>query len=265
MTRLSVKALRLYDRQGLLQPAHIDPSSGYRYYSLDQADRAEIIRVLRSIDMPLADIQEIVSSENDKVVSERLQMHKARLVDKLQAQETALVQLDRMIKSKAVIKPYEIQLSEEPIQHIAAVGIHTSLGKIANDIQTGFGTLVQGLGAAGVALIGAPMILYHNVIDQESEGDIEIAAPVATPFTSKGDVYCRELEAGTMATTIHLGHYEGIVLAYHALTRWISEQGFEITGATREIYLNDPQLVSPEELQTRIEFPISATDVTNTP
>jgi len=40
MTRLSVKALRLYDENGLLPPAHVDPSSGYRYYDFGQANRA---------------------------------------------------------------------------------------------------------------------------------------------------------------------------------------------------------------------------------
>ena len=52
MVRLSVKALRHYDEQGLLSPAVVDPSSGYRYYRYSQANRAEAIRILRSLDMP---------------------------------------------------------------------------------------------------------------------------------------------------------------------------------------------------------------------
>lgn len=258
MTRLSVKALRLYDAQGLLRPAHIDPSSGYRYYHLDQAYRAEIIRVLRSIDMPLPDIREIVESENDVVLSARLQLHKARLVERVEAQGAALVYLETMIQSKEVVRPYEILLSEEPIQRVAAVKIHTSLGKIANDIQAGFVTLMQGLGRLGISPAGAPMILYHNVIDRESEGDIEIAAPVGLSFSSEGDVYGRELEAGTMATTVYRGRYEGIARAYHAMTQWVSENGYDIAGPTREIYVNDPRTVAPEELLTRLEFPVCA-------
>ena len=56
MTRLSIKALRLYDGLGLLTPAWVDPSSSYRYYRLGQANRAEAIRVLRQVDMPLEEI-----------------------------------------------------------------------------------------------------------------------------------------------------------------------------------------------------------------
>ena len=42
-TRLSVKALRHYDELGLLRPAFVDPSSGYRYYRPAQANQAEAI------------------------------------------------------------------------------------------------------------------------------------------------------------------------------------------------------------------------------
>ncbi|MBM4203812.1 MAG: MerR family DNA-binding transcriptional regulator [Gammaproteobacteria bacterium] len=39
-TRLSIKALRLYADRGLLNPVHIDPESGYRYYASDQLIQA---------------------------------------------------------------------------------------------------------------------------------------------------------------------------------------------------------------------------------
>ena len=53
-SRLSVKALRLYDAEGLLAPAWVDPASGYRHYRPEQVRRAEAIRVPRTVDMPLA-------------------------------------------------------------------------------------------------------------------------------------------------------------------------------------------------------------------
>ena len=53
ITHLSVKALRIYANEGLLQPMYVDPESGYRYYSLAQAALAARIRLLRLVDMPL--------------------------------------------------------------------------------------------------------------------------------------------------------------------------------------------------------------------
>ena len=43
-TRLSPKALCLYDQLGLVVPAQVDAASGYRRYSEDQVDSADAAR-----------------------------------------------------------------------------------------------------------------------------------------------------------------------------------------------------------------------------
>ncbi len=56
-SRLSPKALRLYDELGLLTPARVDPVSGYRLYEPGQLDRARLVARLRRLGMPLARIR----------------------------------------------------------------------------------------------------------------------------------------------------------------------------------------------------------------
>jgi protein phosphatase len=55
-SRLSPKALRLYDGLGLLAPAHVDPWTGYRFYRPEQLERARLVAWLRRLGMPLARI-----------------------------------------------------------------------------------------------------------------------------------------------------------------------------------------------------------------
>jgi len=57
-SRLSVKSLRNYDESGLLPAVHVDSQSGYRYYAVTQLARADAIRSLRTVGMPLAEIAE---------------------------------------------------------------------------------------------------------------------------------------------------------------------------------------------------------------
>jgi DNA-binding transcriptional MerR regulator len=64
-SRLSAKALRLYDELGLLEPARVDAESGYRYYSASQFDRAWLIAVLRQLQIPLAEIKSLVALDSD--------------------------------------------------------------------------------------------------------------------------------------------------------------------------------------------------------
>ncbi|GAA2100296.1 MerR family transcriptional regulator [Streptomyces albiaxialis] len=59
LTRLSPKALRLYDELGLLTPARVDPFSGYRYYDPAQVERARLVAWLRRLGMPLARIRTV--------------------------------------------------------------------------------------------------------------------------------------------------------------------------------------------------------------
>jgi serine/threonine protein phosphatase PrpC len=57
---LSAKRLRTYATEGLLAPAAVDPSSGYRYYSPGQLTEALVIDALRHAGVPLADIREFL-------------------------------------------------------------------------------------------------------------------------------------------------------------------------------------------------------------
>jgi DNA-binding transcriptional MerR regulator len=75
---LTVKALRHYDDIGLLQPARVDDSTGYRYYTLAQARDAEAIRRLRRLDVPLEDVADLLHADAG-TVRERLAVHRARL------------------------------------------------------------------------------------------------------------------------------------------------------------------------------------------
>jgi len=62
LSRLSPKALRLYDDLGLLRPFRVDAWSGYRYYQPAQLERARLVAWLRRLGMPLAQIGAVVDA-----------------------------------------------------------------------------------------------------------------------------------------------------------------------------------------------------------
>jgi DNA-binding transcriptional MerR regulator len=62
-SRLSAKALRLYDELGVLVPARVDEVSGYRYYDVAQLDQARMVAMLRQLDLPLATIRDLLAGE----------------------------------------------------------------------------------------------------------------------------------------------------------------------------------------------------------
>ena len=62
-SRLSLKALRLYDELGVLVPARVDQASGYRYYDTAQLDDARLVVMLRQLQLPLAAIKELLACD----------------------------------------------------------------------------------------------------------------------------------------------------------------------------------------------------------
>ena len=62
-SRLSLKALRLYDERGVLVPARVDQASGYRYYDTAQLDDARLVVMLRQLQLPLAAVKELLACD----------------------------------------------------------------------------------------------------------------------------------------------------------------------------------------------------------
>jgi effector-binding domain-containing protein len=258
MTRLSIKALRFYDEQGLLRPVHVDPSSGYRYYGRVQANRAEAIRILRSTGMPVDEIREVLAEDDPDRTGKRLAVHRERLLERLAEQERMLRFLERLIERGEGVMPYQVTVKKVEPQQVAALRLHTNISAVAADVQRGFGTLIEAITGAGAAPSGIPFIVFHDVIDEQTAGDIEICIPVppGTAFPD-GPARATEIPGGPVASTIHRGPYAEISPAYHYLTGWIAEQSHQHAGPPREIYLNDPQSVTQDELLTEVQFPIS--------
>ncbi|MGX1677221.1 MerR family transcriptional regulator [Streptomyces althioticus] len=78
-SRLSPKALRLYDELGLLTPARVDPDTGYRRYAPEQLEQARLVAWLRRLGMPLARIRRVCALEPGEAAGE-IRAYWARVV-----------------------------------------------------------------------------------------------------------------------------------------------------------------------------------------
>jgi effector-binding domain-containing protein len=111
---------------------------------------------------------------------------------------------------------------------------------------------------------GSPKFLCHEITvdevikaDQEGTADIELAIPIFGTIEETDDIKCYELAGGTMAKIFHKWFYQDCKPTYEKLYSWIEQQGKQIKSPIREVYLNDPNEVSPEEILTEIYAPIN--------
>lgn len=103
LTGLTVKALRHYDELGLLRPAEVDPETGYRSYSPEQVGRAEWIRTLRRLELPLDDISVLLSSDDPAVVRRLLVDHQRRTAVRSAQLKWTLQRLQPLIDGKELL------------------------------------------------------------------------------------------------------------------------------------------------------------------
>lgn len=112
-----------------------------------------------------------------------------------------------------------------------------------------------------IPLTAYPVFLWHETTvegaqkaDEEENADIEVAFPISefVEITEDEEIRVYELPGGKMAKIVHKGSYEECTLTYEKLFSWITENGKRITGPVREVYLNDPHEVQPEEILTEI-------------
>jgi DNA-binding transcriptional MerR regulator len=249
--RLSVKALRHYDELGLLRPERVDLVSGYRYYDRRQAPAAIAIALLRSLDVPLPAIRELLASAHPDAVTQVLARERERRAQDLARAETALRSIERLVRAGTVF-PYEITVRDEPAETVLVVE-----GTTTADLHVATGTalvreLLERLTRLGRRQTGPILCLLPPTDDDTLI--LQMCTAIADPPPHERIM---TLAAGPVAVARHVGPYEEMGLADHALHAWAQEHGFEPAGPIRELYLNDPAEVPAEALATEVLLPVT--------
>jgi len=250
-SRLSPKALRLYDELGLLEPARVDDDSGYRYYAASQLDRAWLIAALRQLQIPLAEIKVIVALEPDAAAarigaywSATETQHAARrdlaryLIEHLQGERHAMYEVaTRNIPARSVLT---VRRSVEGMDAVWAFG--KEFISILRDHD-----LPRMDGRAG-----AFYCIWWGEVSDDSDGPLEWCRPVPTDQAQRLAAQVPELvlrdEPAHREAFIHLGTWPHPdpaqwPLITHSLRSWSEEQPVQPTelGAlgVRMTYLVD--------------------------
>ncbi|MFD5628572.1 MerR family transcriptional regulator [Streptomyces sp. NPDC127072] len=267
-SRLSPKALRLYDRLGLLAPAYVDEVSGYRYYRADQAERARTVALLRQLDMPLARIAEVVAAEGSSAAA-LLTAYWADAEARFASQRTLAEFLRGRLsgRSSEMYGKFVVETVEVPEVVVLAETRHTLAAELPAWIPASLGRLEEGARACG-GVSAAPFVVYHSEVSQESDGPAESCVPVADGAAARawadGPGRARETRvrveparrlAYTRITKAQVAHPQ-ILAAFEAVEAWVAEQGLTLDGPCREVYFTDWDSAGPEDAVCDVAFPV---------
>ena len=241
MTRLSIKALRLYDQLGLLHPHHVDPQSGYRFYEQSQLVRARMIRMLRDMDMPLATIRQalaalaVSSAEAETLVLEYLAMRE-RQIEQIKQQVSHFIHLIQQEKNPMSL---EVNVKKIATQQVLSMTHHIKVNQLDKTIRESVATMYDLLKEQNLEAIDAPFGIFHGAINEEEDGPIEICLPANGTIKGSDTVQVKQLQGGDAACVMMLGaqtDFPAILGAYDAAADWINKNGYTMAEPPREIW-----------------------------
>lgn len=245
MTRLSVKALRLYDQLGILQPLHIDPQTGYRYYGIDQVRTARMIRSMRDMDMPLADIRRalVMLPVSQAQVELLIRQHLTTRERQLEQIRWQAREFSKQLKPEANKMNLEVVVKDIPTQQIISITRRHTVDGLGKQEEQDIGDLFAFANEQGAQPVGAPFGIYHGPVSEIEDGPVETCIAVNGKVEGKGQIEVKQLEGGKGASVLITGdqcHYPELMAAYDAGADWIQKNGYEMIGAPREIWYTGP-------------------------
>ncbi|AYE97326.1 MerR family transcriptional regulator [Mycobacterium paragordonae] len=234
MTQLPVKTLRHYHDVGLLEPHRVDPATGYRYYSSDQAPTAQVIRRLRELGMPLADVRAVLVSapaDRNALISD----HLARLENQLAATRSAVKSLRAILEAPAP----ESRIEHRTVAETETAAITATVDR--DDLLTWWQGAVGELRATVQAdrvltPTGALGALFDFEIFAGDRGGTTVFLPVDGPVRPIGRVVPMTVPAAELAVISHRGPHDDVDIHYSALGEYATRHEISIEGPLREYY-----------------------------
>jgi DNA-binding transcriptional MerR regulator len=255
-SRLSLKALRLYDERGVLVPSRVDRVSGYRYYGTAQLDQARLVVMLRQLQLPLAAIKELLACDPADAAARIAEHWRDAEAAHDARRELADYLVNRLSGKRSVM--YEVGTREIPERSLLCIKRHVDS---------------QGMWAFGKEFIailrerplpkmggreGAFFCIWWGLVNDDSDAPIEWCKPVPTEQAESLASRYPELSLRTEPA-----HREAFValpddgdeavhwqLAQESLEAWAQEQEKEHEG--------EPLALPPEDLGMRITYLPSA-------
>jgi len=195
-SRLSPKALRLYDGLGLLPPARVDEDTGYRFYEPGQLEQARLIAALRQLQVPLAEIKAILPLEPAQA-AERVRGFWAATEDEHSARRTLAAQLIDELSGKRSVM-YEVGTREIPERSLLCLKRNVPGRDQAWAFGKEFIALLRHYELPQVpGRAGAFFCIYWGEVSEDSDGPMEWCRPVPPDEAEALAARCPELTLRT--------------------------------------------------------------------
>ncbi len=259
ITKVTVKALRFYEEEGLIEPRYVDPVNGYRYYGSDQLPRMYRIVSLRQCGFSIPEIRSILGGRNlPSIFAERKRQLEERAVETASQLASISHYLESLNGGNGM--EYTIVMKELP-----RVIVYSR--RMVVESYDSYFTVIPRIGEEVLAanpsrrcLDNPPycFIMYHDGEYKDRDIDVEYCEAVYDWGKDTESIKFKIVERVPQAAcALHKGPYSELNKAYGAVFKWIEDNGMIPAGNPRESYIdgiwNDPD---PRNWLTEVQVPV---------
>lgn len=258
ITKTTIKALRYYDRLGLLKPEQVDSYTGYRYYTTQQIEKLYEILAYRQANLSMKQIKQIMLDGKD--VKSILEIRKQELTDiqEKTAKQVSLINYLLKEKKEGFFMEYTAIIKDLP------ECIVYSKEFIVPDYNSYF-ELIPAIGAeitkANPTLkCLVPEYCFIKYLENEYKEKnihIEFCEAVEKMGNATGSIIFKKIESVKAVCVMHKGAYKNLNKAYAYAFQWMEENNYELSESPREHYIDGVWNKEKEEdWLTELQCPI---------
>ena len=234
MNHITVKALRFYEEQGLLHPAHVDSENGYRYYTMNQMAEIQRITALKQAGFTLEEIK-LINQGAD--AASLLASKKAALLRKIAELTSQIAVIDGYLSGQTGALDAPVLIRKIPAVTVASMEKCIDSYDELFSFMPEMGAEMERLGCR----CALPEYCFTHYLEPGYKEDhilIETCEAVTEKKEDTELVKFRELPEITAACIFHKGSYDKFPETYAAILRFIEDNGYEICGNIRENYID---------------------------
>jgi DNA-binding transcriptional MerR regulator len=260
-THLSVKTLRHYHQVGLLEPAAVNPDTSYRYYSVAQIPTAQVIRRLRDLEMPVADVKAVLAAPDAAARNALIAAHLGRLEAELAQTRAAVESLRDLLQPPTDASGAAIERRSVPATAAAGIAAVVDREDVLAWWEGALGELRATVRAQRVGTAGPCGGVFASELFQHDRGEALVFVPVQGPVRPIGRVTPLVVPAAELAVIAHHGSLSDADLSYAKLGSYTATHEISVDGPLREYYLRGAEDTLDEaEWRTEIGWPIFRAD-----
>lgn len=255
LAKTTIKTLRFYDEIGLFKPSFVQ-DNGYRYYSIDDLNTLNKILELRSIDLSINEIKNVLDGQDLKPILIQRSRFIEEEIQKKQGDLSLINTIIYHIEKGDFMNNYQAKVISIPeIKVYFRHGVIKNMSELTNFVLESGAEC--GENNPNLKCEGYCYVIYEAPYYQEENVELEYVEQVAQFGKESKNIKFKTVPQTKAISVTHKGSYSKLAEAYAFALNYVKERGYSISDKIREVYVHGCwDMESEDDYETEIQIPI---------